>query len=123
MIALFAHAGYWIALFHKADALHARAVAVTAQFGRRPIVTTQMVLTEFLNWFAEAGQYRRSQAIRFIEALQTRTSVRVIPQTPDLFADAFSLYKQRPDKEWSLTDCASILICQREGITEVLAND
>lgn len=43
--------------------------------------------------------------------------------TPELFADALALYRDRSDKAWSLTDCASIVICQREGITEVPGYD
>jgi uncharacterized protein len=33
------------------------------------------------------------------------------------------LYKDRPDKEYSLTDCISMQVMRREGLTEVLTND
>jgi len=47
----------------------------------------------------------------------------VIPQTSGQFGNALHLYRQRPDKEWSLTDCTSILIMQTEGIQEALTHD
>jgi predicted nucleic acid-binding protein len=33
------------------------------------------------------------------------------------------LYRRRPDKAWSLTDCISFVVMQREGITEALTGD
>jgi len=41
--------------------------------------------------------------------------VQVIPQTPELFAAALALYEARLDTEWSLTDCASLVIVSRRG--------
>ncbi len=48
---------------------------------------------------------------------------RVIPQSSDQFSSAVHLFKQRDDKQWSLTDCASILVMQEEGIAEALTHD
>ena len=39
------------------------------------------------------------------------------------FREALDYYRARQDKEWSLVDCASILIMQTEGITEALTHD
>jgi uncharacterized protein len=39
------------------------------------------------------------------------------------FLDALALYKARPDKEYSLTDCISMQVMRREGLTEALTND
>jgi len=33
------------------------------------------------------------------------------------------LYEQRPDKEYSLTDCISMQVMKAMGITEVLTHD
>jgi predicted nucleic acid-binding protein len=41
----------------------------------------------------------------------------------ELFDAALTLYEARPEKESSLTDCAPVLVCEWEGITEVLAHD
>ena len=37
--------------------------------------------------------------------------------------EAIGLYELRPDKEWSLVDCASMLICEKRGIRRVLTSD
>lgn len=123
MNAAFADTGHFIAVLSPADALHARAAAQTQKLGARPVVTTEMVLTELLNDFGARGTHLRQAAAQFVAQMRARNVVRILPQTPELFADALTLYRQRPDKEWSLTDCASILICQREGIADVLTHD
>ena len=45
---VFADTGYWIAMFDPSDEMHERAMTVTARLGLCRIVTSQMVLVEFL---------------------------------------------------------------------------
>ena len=47
----------------------------------------------------------------------------VRPQTHQSFLDGFALYKARPDKEYSLTDCISMEAMRAGGITEILTHD
>ena len=123
MNAVFADAGYWIALFNPRDQLHTKAITVSNTLQGRPIVTSQMVLTEFLNHYAALGQPFRQRAMQVVRRLQDDADVEVVPQTEAQFAAALTLYAQRPDKEWGLTDCASFLIMQERGITEALAHN
>jgi predicted nucleic acid-binding protein len=46
-----------------------------------------------------------------------------IPASPELFADGLRLHHERPDKEWSLTDCISFHVMRERGITRALAYD
>jgi uncharacterized protein len=36
---------------------------------------------------------------------------------------AWQLYRERPDKEWGLTDCVSSLVMQDRGLTEAQTPD
>jgi uncharacterized protein len=47
----------------------------------------------------------------------------VVSQTRTLFLEGLALYEARLDKEYSLTDCISMQVMRREGLTEVLTND
>ena len=123
MNAVFADAGYWIALLNPRDQLHTKAITVSNTLQGRPIVTSQMVLTEFLNHYAALGQPFRQRAIQVVRSLQDDPDVEIVPQTEAQFTAALTLYAQRPDKEWGATDCASFLIMQERGITEALAHD
>jgi uncharacterized protein len=123
MNAVFADAGYWIALFNPRDQLHTKALTISHTLQGRTIITSQMVLTEFLNHYAALGEPFRQRAVQVVRSLQDDSDVEIVPQTEAQFTAALTLYAQRPDKEWGLTDCASFLIMQEQGITEALAHD
>ena len=120
---LFADTGYWIALTFPRDALHASAVAQAANAKSIPIVTTEMVRTEYLDGAAELGPHIRQRAHLFVTDLRKLAQVQIIPQSAELFQRAMDLYAARPDKEWTLTDCSSFVICQDLEIVEALAHD
>lgn len=122
MNGVFADTGYWIALFNPRDQLHAKAVTASQVLQGRQIVTSQMVLTEFLNHYAALGQPFRQRAVQVVRSFQSNVDVEIVPQTDGQFAAALTLYAQRPDKEWGITDCASFLIMQERGIVEALAH-
>lgn len=52
---VFADTGYSIALLNARDELHERASAAMRKFTAAQIVTSEMVLTEFLNSFCDYG--------------------------------------------------------------------
>jgi predicted nucleic acid-binding protein len=123
MNAVFADAGHWIALFNPRDQLHDKAVVAAQITQGRLIVTSQMVLTEFLNHYASFGEPFRQRAVQVVRSLQADANVEVIVQTVEQFEAALTLYAQRQDKAWGFTDCASFVIMQERGITEALAHD
>jgi nucleoside-diphosphate-sugar epimerase len=86
-------------------------------------ITTDEVLTEFLNALAEGGEHLRTQAVRMVRQIQSNSGVTVLPQSRDSFLRALDLYKQRPDKNYSLTDCVSMNAMRAENITDTLTND
>ena len=120
---VFADAGYWIALFHPRDRLHSKALAVSQNIKGQRLVTSQAVLTEFLNHFAAFGSQFRQKAVQVVESLKQSSDVEIVVQTSKQFEAALILYSNRPDKEWGLTDCNSFLIMQQRNITEVLDHD
>jgi predicted nucleic acid-binding protein len=46
-----------------------------------------------------------------------------MPQSRESFLAGIELYRARPDKGYSLTDCISMITMRREGLTEALTND
>ena len=120
---LFADTFYWVALLNPGDAFHARVTSFGSSLGAARLVMTDEVLTEVLNWFARAGPYWRAQAACLIHDLRSDPDVDVLPQTRADFDAALALYEARPDKEYSLTDCRSMLAMRSLGLTEVLTND
>jgi predicted nucleic acid-binding protein len=82
-----------------------------------------MVLTELLNALCGRGEYLRQAGLSIVDGLQQNKNIEIIPQTPQLFAEALAFYRQRKDKSYSLTDCASMLIMRHQNIRNVLTFD
>jgi predicted nucleic acid-binding protein len=123
MRAVFADASYWIALLNPEDVLHEKAQNVSMSFGRGRIVTSEMVLTEVLDDFSRRGRFFREAAVSLVERLRQNSNVSIIKQTSKQFQDALSLYAQRSDKSWGLTDCSSLRIMSRYRLTQALTHD
>jgi uncharacterized protein len=120
---VFADTSYWIALLNPRDELHARAVVAGGSYSEDQVVTSEMVLVEFLNGFSERGPRLRAAALKAVMSLRGSLNVTVIRQTSDQFERALHRYGERIDKAWSLTDCASFLIMEGEGIESALTHD
>lgn len=120
---LFSDSGYWIALLNPQDALHAKALRISRTIRGRHIVTSQMVLTEFMNAYAKLGPQFRRLAVDFVRELHENPNITVVEQTSEQFHTALALYAGREDKAWGLTDCASFLIMREQNITQALAHD
>ena len=123
MSALFADAGYWIALWNPRDALHEKALTIADGVGASAVVTTQLVLTEALDAMAGMGEFRRRFAAQMVQALDDNPDVEIIPQTDSQFRAALQRYVSRSDQRWSLTDCASFLAMEERDLTQALAYD
>lgn len=80
MSAVFADTGYWIALFNPRDTLHAKAIAVSQATQAQSLLTSQMVLAEFLNHYASMGSLFRQRAVEVVERLQQDPKVEIVPQ-------------------------------------------
>jgi predicted nucleic acid-binding protein len=119
----FADAFYWIALFSPRDQWHARVLAFDETLDDYHLYTTDEVLTEFLAFYSATDAPLRLRAAVFIRAMLNDPHTSVIPQTHSGFLNALGFYEARPDKHYSLTDCISMQVMRREGLTEVLTND
>ena len=105
MKVVFVDTGFWIARFKPNDTQSARATEVTKSLGPVRLLTTEMVLNEFLAAFSSVPL--RTFAVDAVRAISSNPNVEVVAQTSIQFREAFDLYAGRTDKEWSLTDCAS----------------
>ena len=116
----------WLALLNPKDGLHPQAVSVRNDLRQRRIklVTTEFVLIEVADAFAEPPL--RAVAFEFNRGLRqsnTPFAVEIVPASETLLAEGWTLYGQRPDKGWGLTDCMSIVIMQERSITEAFTSD
>jgi predicted nucleic acid-binding protein len=123
MTPVFADAFYWIALLNRRDAWYERVVGGSRALGTRQVITTEWVLAEFLAFYSAAGAVTRQRAASRTRQMFSGPNVQVFPASQATFLDGLVLYESRPDKAYGLTDCISMQVMRREGITEVLTND
>ena len=121
MKTVFADTGYWLALLNPRDQLHGKVQSVSASLGQVRIITSEMVLDELLAGLSVPPV--RAAAVNAVSTVLANPNVEVVPQTSLQFREAFDLYKNRMDKEWSLTDCSSFNLMKERGIAEALAHD
>ena len=88
---------------------------------RSSIVTTEAVLWEWLNGLSDAST--RGVAAEGYRRVHADARIEVVPFQADLIDSAMQLYRTRPDKDWSLTDCLSFVVMERRQLTEALTTD
>jgi predicted nucleic acid-binding protein len=117
---VFADAFYFFAIINEKEAPHQLAIQFADTY-RGELWTTPWVLTEIGD-----GLAARSQRILFIELwddLARNPHVHMPLCSNELLSAGLSLYRARLDKDWSLTDCISFVVMEREGIREALTGD
>ena len=119
----FLDTSYAVALSAPKDALHERAVALARLLGmsRTRLITTRAVLLEIGNFLSSSRS--RVAAVELLSSMENDPLIEIVPLSTDLYLKAFGLYKNRPDKEWGLIDCASFVVMGERGITEALTAD
>jgi len=85
------------------------------------IVTTRAVLLELGDAFADTAT--RAIAAEFLQALEDDAGVTIVSLDEQLYAGGLALYRDRPDKSWSLTDCISFVVMRNRGLTDALTGD
>ena len=119
--AYFADTWYFIATIDRFDDHHRRAIAAREATRGAVLVTHDGVLTEVLAYFSRAGVHGRRLAAEGVRDAMRRFDVILVDRP--LFLRALTRYEQRPDKEYSLVDCMSMVVMEERGITHVLTND
>lgn len=109
-----------VALINRRDQYHIQATTLAEKFDGYPLLITHAVLLEIGN--ALARGFKR-EAAEIIEHFLTSGEVEVVNITPELFEEAFTLYRSYSDKEWGLVDCISFVVMRRAGITQALTFD
>ncbi len=119
---VFADSLYWIAIASPRDQWHERAAEASQALHGVEIVTTDEVLTEFLNAFRHNADLRRAAAAT-VRGIHANPGVLILHQSRQSFLGGFSLFEGRMDKAYSLTDCISMTTMRQEGIAEILTHD
>jgi len=113
----------WIALINRDDALHEQAKTVVAQLRKAmfKLITTEFILVEVANALSKPPL--REYAVAYINGLRRLKTVQIVPAGTELFQIGWLLYRDRVDKEWSLTDCISFETMWKENTIKAFTSD
>ena len=82
MRTVFADTSYWIAMSNPRDQWYENAKSATARLGSVRIVTSQMVLVEFLNYMGgRSQQLLREKALSVVRNLTEDPGVEIVQQS------------------------------------------
>ncbi len=114
----FVDTSYWLAILNFRDVYHQQAIGIA-----RParMVTTRAVQIEVMDAFSDPRH--RGLAVRFWRRTNNDPKLIIVPLDDQLLNRAAALFGNRPDKEWSMTDCISFVVMQDRKIAEALTND
>lgn len=120
MTVVFADTFYFLALINPDDEAHVIAQQFAADRFTQ-LLTTAWVLTELADGLAETKG--RKFLASLIRELENNPHAEIIMPEPPLWQRAIGLYDQRPDKDWSLTDCVSFIAMKDRSINDALTGD
>ena len=109
-----------VALVNERDYFHEKAVELSVEFERKPILITDAVLLEISNSLART---HKKESIIVIEKFLSTIETEVVRLDETLFNKAFDLYKNHADKSWGLVDCISFVVMTEQNITDALTCD
>ncbi len=120
---IFADANGWIALNSKRDQLHDVAMRVNKELLREGhrYVTTNFILDEtYTGLLMKVGHFA---AVDFGERIRNSRTVQIIHITEDIEDEAWKLFKQYSDKNFSFTDCTSFVVMRQVNMVEAFTGD
>ena len=120
MTTAFADSFYFFALGNERDPAHVKAVEFLQNHTGK-LITTGWILTEVADGWSKLNWRAKFEVL--LSELSSNPNVRLIPFTGALFEAGIALFKDRPDKEWSLTDGISFVVMEREGLRESQTGD
>ena len=116
----FADTSYYLALVNPTDPAHGVAVDLAENFLGR-IYITDAILIELGSALSRGSD--RPVYLELLARLQSDQATTLIPASEALFRQGVALFAKRPDKEWSLVDCISIVIMKQRRLKEALTTD
>jgi hypothetical protein len=120
---VFVDTSAWLALVNRSDSFHFKAKETrdTLLKNKAKSFVTDFVIVEVANCLSRVPF--RSSAIKLVNFIKTAEDIELVKIEQEIFDEAWNLYCSHQDKEWSFTDCTSIMVMNRKGIREAFSTD
>lgn len=119
MNAVFAGTSFYLALLDERDPLHERALAESRV--NRPMLTTEFIILELGNACGRAEDHADFLAV--LAGMRASSRSTIVPLDSRLLQRGLDLFASRADKDWSLTDCTSLVVMRDKDLQDTLTAD
>jgi predicted nucleic acid-binding protein len=82
---VFVDTAYWVARLNQDDQWHQQAKQLELQVKTSNLITAELVLVEFLNYFSSFGAKTRDNVSNVVQAISAGSNVQIVWQTQALF--------------------------------------
>ncbi len=120
MRGIFVDTGGWYATIVRKDHDHESAKQFLTG-NDLPLITSDYVMDETVTLLQ--SRVGHSYAVNFLDALQASKQIQLIYLTSSYIAETIKLFRNRPDKGWSFTDCSSFVLMNEYDIQVVFGFD
>ena len=120
MNGIFVDTGGWYAAIDRQDHGH-EAARQFLENNRLPLVTTDYIMDETVTLLQV--RLGHGYAVRFLDSLQASRLVQLIYLSQAHINATAQLFRNRPDKGWSFTDCSSFVLMHEYRLRIALAFD
>jgi predicted nucleic acid-binding protein len=113
----------WIAAINKSDNYHEISLRILEELLNKQakLITTNYIVVETINALSKV-KFRKT-VIEFIDKLKKSPHVQIVKITDEIYNNAWTLYQQRMDKDWGITDCISFEVMQMFNIRKAFSSD
>ena len=89
----------------------------------RHLITTNYVIAELAALLHSPLRIPKPMIVNLLTNLKTSIWIDVLHVSSEIDKQAWQLFSQRLDKDWSLVDCSSFIVMRQYGIQEALTTD
>lgn len=125
MTKIFADTAGWGHLMDTAQPYHTQATGIyrNARQQGRHLITTNYVIAELAALLHSPLRIPKPMIVNLLTNLKTSIWIDVLHVSSEIDKQAWQLFSQRLDKDWSLVDCSSFIVMRQYGIQEALTTD
>lgn len=125
MTKIFADTAGWGHLMDTAQPYHIQATSIyrNARQQGRHLITTNYVIAELAALLHSPLRIPKPMIVNLLTNLKTSIWIDVLHVSSEIDDQAWQLFSQRLDKDWSLVDCSSFIVMRQYGIQEALTTD
>jgi predicted nucleic acid-binding protein len=112
-----------IALVNTDDQWHPAAEKAWAELmeSAARLITSSLVLIELADGLSRVRH--RGLAMQMVDALKGSQRVEIVQTDERLERAGWTLFRERSDKDWGMTDCVSMSLMMERGIRDVFTAD